>query len=349
MPRGRPRKVVPDMREGVPSAPSPDEAKLFDSEDIQRDQEPEPVEPEPQVEVKAEPKLEPRVEKKPEPQPEDDEATKALKARMAEMERSSELNRQRAEAAERQTREYQQQVSTQQRQTFESQRDAILSGYAAAQEAAERAKGDIRAAKNNGDVDSELEAIERLATAKADLRDFQRGKDAVEAEEKRMEALANEPPRQQPQQQQLTPGSDAEINSFLITDTEKGMLREHRELLTGWKRTALTSLVDELRQQGIVSGNPAFAERIMAEFHINQAKPESAPEPKPQEQRRTSIVSAPVSRETPAGRQQDKRIDLTVEQVEAARISGVTPAEYARQLLKLQQLEANGQYKRNTQ
>src|SRR6516164_1704887 len=241
MPRGRPRKV-PDMREGVPSAPSPEEAKLFDSETIQTDQEPEP-EPEP-VEIKAEPepKPEPKVEKKPEPLPEDDEATKALKARVAEVERSSELNRQRAELAERQAREYQQQVSTQQRQTFESQRDAILSGYAAAQEASERAKGDIRAAK-------------------ADLRDFQRGKDAVEAEEKRMAEVAKEPPRQE-QQRLPSPGSDEEINGFQITESERGMLKDHREILTGWRRAALTALVDELRGQGIVSGNPAFAERI---------------------------------------------------------------------------------------
>jgi len=347
MPRGRPRKV-PDMREGVPSAPSPEEAKLFDSETIQTDQEPEP-EPEP-VEIKAEPepKPEPKVEKKPEPLPEDDEATKALKARVAEVERSSELNRQRAELAERQAREYQQQVSTQQRQTFESQRDAILSGYAAAQEASERAKGDIRAAKANGDVEAELEAIDRLATAKADLRDFQRGKDAVEAEEKRMAEVAKEPPRQE-QQRLPSPGSDEEINGFQITESERGMLKDHREILTGWRRAALTALVDELRGQGIVSGNPAFAERIKSEFHIGQEKPESEPPPKPQESRRTSIVSAPVSRETPATRDKNKIVELTPEQAEAARISGITPAEYARQLLKLQQLESSGQYKRNTQ
>ena len=65
-----------------------------------------------------------------------------------------------------------------------------------------------------------------------------------------------------------------------------------------------------------------------------------------QEQQRTNIVSAPVSREVPSGggTRQNGKITLTKEQQEAARISGVTETEYARNLVKMNEAKANGQY-----
>jgi hypothetical protein len=57
-------------------------------------------------------------------------------------------------------------------------------------------------------------------------------------------------------------------------------------------------------------------------------------------------VSAPVSREIPtgAGMPCSGRITLTLEQREAARMSGISEADYAKQLLKLRELQASGEY-----
>jgi hypothetical protein len=66
----------------------------------------------------------------------------------------------------------------------------------------------------------------------------------------------------------------------------------------------------------------------------------------PQPQQRTSIVSAPVSRDVPSGTTPRKngKITLTAEQRESARISGITEAEYAKQLEKYREMKANGTY-----
>jgi len=65
-----------------------------------------------------------------------------------------------------------------------------------------------------------------------------------------------------------------------------------------------------------------------------------------QQQQRTSIVSAPVSREVPTStpNRQNGKITLTAAQVEAAKMAGITPAEYAKQLQKLTEMKSNGTY-----
>lgn len=82
-------------------------------------------------------------------------------------------------------------------------------------------------------------------------------------------------------------------------------------------------------------------------------KPQAAPAPEAplQEPRnRSSLVSAPVSKETYANGSYDSYGDrpgtvrLTVSQKEAARFSGLTEAEYALQVLRLREEKANGNY-----
>ena len=59
--------------------------------------------------------------------------------------------------------------------------------------------------------------------------------------------------------------------------------------------------------------------------------------------RRAALVSAPVSREVPTSIREDRsgRLTLSVEQREAARISGLTDVEYARNVLRLREEKAN--------
>jgi hypothetical protein len=76
------------------------------------------------------------------------------------------------------------------------------------------------------------------------------------------------------------------------------------------------------------------------------------PEPPPAPRRpsgKASIVSAPVSRDASPGNYQSefedspRSVRLSPDQLEAARIAGVTPAEYAKQLIRMRKMQASGE------
>jgi len=78
-----------------------------------------------------------------------------------------------------------------------------------------------------------------------------------------------------------------------------------------------------------------------------QQQQEEQEERPQQNQQRTSIVSAPVSREgsnTNGTRSTPSQIRLTTAQRDAAKSAGVTEKVYAEQLQKLNEMKANGSY-----
>jgi hypothetical protein len=70
----------------------------------------------------------------------------------------------------------------------------------------------------------------------------------------------------------------------------------------------------------------------------------------PEPRQRNSIVSAPPSRDTQANGSYNKygdrpgRVTLSVAQLEHAKISGLTPREYAEQVIRLREAKENGDY-----
>src|SRR5262249_23745209 len=83
-----------------------------------------------------------------------------------------------------------------------------------------------------------------------------------------------------------------------------------------------------------------------------QPRPSPAPaapsyvSPRQHQQRSTVPMSAPVSRDSPSfstGRPQGGPVRLTPAQQEAARFSGISEAEYARQLVKMERMKAAGE------
>src|SRR5262249_29898754 len=89
--------------------------------------------------------------------------------------------------------------------------------------------------------------------------------------------------------------------------------------------------------------------------HAQQPRPiESRPQPQPQprseapirQQRRAIPVSAPPTRDVPSlptGRPTGGPVRLTPQQFEAAKFSGISPEEYARQLQKMNRMKASGE------
>jgi hypothetical protein len=95
--------------------------------------------------------------------------------------------------------------------------------------------------------------------------------------------------------------------------------------------TAGQEIVDEMERLAAANGAPRPEPR--------RPPPSHPPSPPP------SIVSAPVSRATPTmSGSRYGRVTLSPEQREAARIAGITEAEYARWLPELERAKAEGRY-----
>jgi hypothetical protein len=108
-------------------------------------------------------------------------------------------------------------------------------------------------------------------------------------------------------------------------------------------------------QAGLADSSPAyfqFLEQQLASLpnqsahaeHLVKEMQERIPPPPPPRPERGPIVSAPVSRQVPGTPQYSNRITLSMEQKEFAKIAGISEVEYARQLMKLNQMKMDGSY-----
>ena len=91
----------------------------------------------------------------------------------------------------------------------------------------------------------------------------------------------------------------------------------------------------------------AGAEHLVHEMNRHAAQTAARREQPRPEPDRAAIVSAPVSREPPSyysGHRSAGQIRLTPAQREAAKIAGITEAEYAEQLVKFLELQERGEY-----
>ena len=116
---------------------------------------------------------------------------------------------------------------------------------------------------------------------------------------------------------------------------------------------ALNDFHQAALNSGLADTSPeyfSFMEQQLAALHsqqpaangqhlIQEMQQRAAPaQPAPQPRQRTNIVSAPVSREVPtaSGSRDGGKINLSVQQKEAAKIAGVSEVEYAKQLAEIQ-------------
>ena len=220
--------------------------------------------------------------------PQDDATTKALKARIAEIEAASELNRQRQAA-------YAEQLAQQQR-------------AAQAQQAA-------------------------LPPTREERLELWRSQGLInEAEDKLLRenpAMIDHP--------DLAGGCAAEAIRRGYARGSPGFVSETKQLFNQalpYYKHALSGG----QTMPLVNEEP-FAEARNAQAAQPPTRPQATPG-------RSGIVSAPVSRELPGHSdfENDPRsVCLSADQVEAARVSGISPAEYARQLIRMQRMRANGE------
>jgi hypothetical protein len=270
-----------------------------------------------------------------------EDASIKLQEQIAALKKSEEIQKNRAERYRQDAEKAQQlvkdrgsEVDKVRKEAVQSQLDAVSTALGAAQSESESAKRDIKTAINSGDVDAQAEAYERLATARANISKLEDGKFELEAR------IKNPPKSEEPPVQQQN-GMPQRIQNWVAKN-------ESRLSPKLWDKIKANhwDIVDD---EGIPFDSDEYIESM--ETRIGWRKAETEDEPvvvqQRQPQQRTSIVSAPVSREAPSTPSNDRnsgQVKLTVAQREAAKIAGVSEKVYAEQLQKINKAKANGSY-----
>src|SRR5512143_542118 len=285
-------------------------------------------------------------------EPKQDEAAIALQRQIDDIRRNEEAQRlqlqQQREEALRLAQENAKKYGRSERDRLDAERTALESSLATAKALSDKALLDYENAENSGDAKAKAEALDRMTDAKADMRVYQRGIEELKEkrrdlkkERRKLEKQAEGGAVAPEQQRQAT--VDDMIDRWQLPPAEDRWAREHREYMEDPDMLSLIGgITRRLGKQGIRPGDTDFIPRLEAGIEFF----ESGGQVKQESQKRTSIVSAHVSREVPSasGTRTSGKITLTAEQREAARLSGITEAEYARQLSKFNQMKANGEY-----
>lgn len=274
--------------------------------------------------------------------PPEDEASLAFKQQIEALKESERLAKEARdqaikdrEVAIQQAREREAEASSLRKTTIESQLENVSSALAAAQIEADAAMRDIALAGEASDFQALSQAHRKLAKAEAAIARLEDGK--AELEER-----AKAPPPQQ--------AVGDHIDRMDIPDNAKAFLRRNRHYLEDKRLNAKLNVVHlDLLDEGYAAFSDDYMAELQTRMQPKRKETPAAPEPEDnvQPQRRASeVVSAPVSREAPSssGTERPGRITLTVAQKEAAKMAGITEAEYAKQLLRLRQEKALGNY-----
>jgi hypothetical protein len=285
----------------------------------------EAVEIEPQVEV-AEPKV--------------DDATAALQRQIEELKKSEALQKELLtqankdrEAALSRTRELDTRYLRAEKEARDAEYDSIANALRAATSEADKATQDLENAESLGDAKAKADAVRRLTIAAARITQLEDGKEVLEQQ------------RKEPQRQ---PEVDV-VDTWNLPENTTRLLKNNRNWLVGKSFDALRHFNHVAEAEGHIIHSQPFLDRVTELMH----EYESGSKPKPKEEevdetpkpRERSIVSAPVSRDVPSSDGKPRgKVKLTAQEVEAARVSGITPEEYATQKLKYAEMKANGQY-----
>lgn len=301
---------------------------------------PEPFEaPDPEQlkkETEEEQPIEVDVTPDPEPTPKED-AAEELRKQIEAMRRGEAEMRRRAEQAERERDEARQRAQVEaekaRKEVAQSQVTTFDTGIAKETEAVESAKRDLVSATASGDNEGLMSAIERMSEAKARLETLKNGKAAVEAQIEEEKAK----PKLEPKPQQTQPTVDQAIDNFPVPEIAKQWLREHKNYVTD---PELNAEIQYLHHKVVKAGHEAYSKSYFTDLEkrLGISKADQPIEERP------AIVSAPVSREVPdnKGDRPTSKITLTPAQRNAARVAGVTEAEYAKQLVRMQKEKSAG-------
>lgn len=332
---------MPRLRE----PPAAKKNEPFDSTKIPPPVEEDPKEP--QLEAIADDEPEIVVEEPKKEGPKQDDAALALKKQVDALRESEKLLKRQHEDALKAVTEQKEKIVKSQRDILDAQEIALDKTRKAAKADSEKALLDYKNARDSGDTNAEAEALDRLTDAKANMRAFERDIEELKIRKKELKKERRSLKEQQEQApSQTQPHTvDEIVDSWNLPHEETQWAKDHPEYVTDRGKSEQLAAANMIaRRKGYAPGDPKYLQEIERVLDIGVASPVREQQ---DTSRKTSILSAPVSREVPStgsGQRQSGRVTLTRDQIEAAKIAGVSPAEYARQLVKLNEMKANGEY-----
>lgn len=287
-----------------------------------------------EIEVVAEPDIEVEIAEPEVKQPEvrQDDATLALRKQIDDLKNAAKIRDEQFAREREQNLEYARQREAQivkaQKEIQDSQLNEMSIGLTAAEIAFSKATQDIKNAIDIGDSQAQSDAMARQAMAVNDMAKYRDGKAAAEER-------AKEPPAQV--------GIDP-IDTWGYPDITVRWLKNHRDWLTDSRKlNKLKVYQDNATDAGITPHTQEFLENIEVQMGLREAPEPEAEKPA----RKGPMVSAPVSRDVPNAsgkRVGNGKVTLSPAEVEAARISGITPEEYAKQKIRKAEMVASGEY-----
>ena len=257
-----------------------------------------------------------------------EEDVEALRKQLQDLKGAQELSQAREREAAQQAQQAAAQVGAWKQSAEQSQYDSILTAMGAAQMEVDSAKRDIMLAGSAQDFEALANAQERLSTAKAHQVNLEQGKNAYESQ------------RNQPQATQtLEAGIDANPN---LSYDEKSWLKSHPEALSDQRKNAkLNAAYFDAMDKGLQRGSREYFNFIDEQLGYRQAPQVEQPA---RREESSVMVAAPPSKSVPPGAGPKTSYTLTREEAEVARLSNITPAEYVKQKIQLQELKKSGHY-----
>lgn len=213
-----------------------------------------------------------------------DPALQDLMSQYKELEEREKAAARRASQAEQEAARHRTAAEDAKKQVANSQLDTITTALNAAKSDAEQAKRDIRAAKDAGDVDAEIEAQDRLAQARADERRL----DEARAD---MEVRAKAPP---PQRQDAPAVDPVEAYVQGRTKPTADWLRAHPDfILDPKKQHKLTAAHYDAEGEGLIPDTAEYFAHV--EKFLKISKGEEVTKGAPTEASQVRRESPPVA------------------------------------------------------
>jgi len=276
-----------------------------------------------------------------------EDSNASLKAQIAALEKSNREFQERAEAervakteALKRVQEREAEFGKLQEQTVNSQQEAIDAALAAVEIEAESAQREIEQALAIADGKALGEAQRKMSRAEARRIALENGKEALEREIK-----------ERPKPVEIKPEPVDPLENVNIPNLAKQWLRSHPDYLNdARKNSKLQALHWDVVDEGYQPYSQEYFERVEQRLGLRpephlEDDDDMEDEPQPVV-RKKPVVSAPPSREVPEGNtgRVPRKVTLSAAEKEAARISGVSDEEYAKNKLKLLQAKADGYY-----
>ena len=214
-----------------------------------------------------------------------DPAIDELKTQVETLTESRESERKAREEAQRRAAQLEREATEARQRASESDLNTITTALESEQEKIEQAKRDIRSAKEAGDMEAEVDAIDRLSTAKATFLRLDETKADAEARKKA------------PPKREAIPSSDP-IEAYVTGRTKPtaDWIRSHPEFVTDQRKNdKLTAAHYDAVAEGYAPDSKRYFDHVERYLGLTQDAEDPAPAPKPKAEVKRPASSPPVA------------------------------------------------------